>query len=150
MGRGRLCVSTPPWRVGSKNPRLFLFLFTINYQPSTLNLFPMDLADIQAFSARAAEVSLAPATILLGGTEYAANVPAPRVQEVLINGGAESTAVLSVRLSTTLHAGEPACFQDLRWKRPAEAEWTPLIWTIAEVKKSPIDAEWHLTCTPKN
>lgn len=111
----------------------------------------MNLAAIQAFSARAAAVSLAPAIVLIAGTEYPATVPEPRVLGNLIDGGEEiAAATLSARILLTDLATAPAVNQPLQWKRPAEATWRTTTWLIDEIRRSPIDAEWLITCSPKN
>ncbi len=111
----------------------------------------MDLADIQAFSKRGAELgsTLWAATVLLAGEEYAATVPDPRVSADL-EVGQTFAGLLVVRISTTLIEEKPAADQALQWKRPTEADWRSPKWWVDTVTKSPLDSEWVLSCSPKN
>jgi len=112
----------------------------------------MNAAAITAFSTRAAATGAAlwPATVLLGGVEYAAQVPEPKVMGNIISGGEESAGELVVRILVADLATRPSAQQELRWKRAGEAGYRAPRWWVDSVRKSPLDVEWVLVCTPKN
>jgi hypothetical protein len=112
----------------------------------------MDAGDLLNFSARTADLNgeLWPAVILLGGAEYAAAVPEPRVIPSLITGGEIMDGQLVARVKTSLMPTKPLDNQPLRWKRPGEATWRTEVWWVGDVTKSPLDVEWVIRCGPKN
>lgn len=112
----------------------------------------MDAESMREFSGRAAAVggSLWPGVVLLGGVEYAATVPEPRVQGSLVPGGEIGTGELVVRILKSVLVVEPGREQVLQWKRPAEAGWRTPKWWVDTVEGSPLDVEWVLRCSVKN
>jgi len=112
----------------------------------------MNSAQLQTFSARAAAVGAAlwPAVVLIDGVEYPATLPEPRASAGLITGGEEIEGSLAARVLLTDLPAKPALQQALRWKRPGDAAWNATVWWIDDVDRSPIDAEWRISCVPKN
>ena len=112
----------------------------------------MDANDLFAFSSRAAAVggALWPGIVLIDGEEYAATVPEPRMLTGLISGGETGEGSLVARVSLDILPIAPDANQELRWKRPGESSYRPRAWWIEDVRKSPIDTEWVITCVVKN
>lgn len=112
----------------------------------------MNSTDLLAFSTRAAATGaeLWPASVLIAGETYTATVPEPRVIGSLINGGEILEGTLTARVLVADLSTAPAANQQLQWKRPADATWRPEKWWIDDVKRSPLDVEWYITCSIKN
>lgn len=114
----------------------------------------MNAASIAAFASQsaAAGAALWPAVIVLGNAteEVPACVPEPRFEAILISGVEEISGALVARVKLTDLPDKPATQQALRWKRPGETGYRAQVWWIDQVKRSPLDSEWHIVCVPKN
>jgi hypothetical protein len=112
----------------------------------------MDLADLRAFSDHAATAgrSMCPARVLLAGVEYAATIPTPAVVGNLANGLTIDEGALVCRILLSDMPNRPMENQPLKWKRPGEENWQPVVWWVEAVTRAPQDVEWRLSCHPKN
>jgi len=113
----------------------------------------MTSSQLLAFNQRSAAtgVALWPAVVLIAGVEYDATLPQPRgFSGELIGGGEQVSGILTARVTKSQLVTAPAPYQDLKWKRPGAATWDTTTWWIEEVTGPPADAEWRITCSPKN
>jgi hypothetical protein len=114
----------------------------------------MNAASLAAFSARSAAVghALWPALVELATGTYAATLTEPsKFVGELIRGGEQMDGVLVARVIKALLPTAPVLHGKLRWKRPGELDWNKTAWQIDEITgDSPGDAEWRISCTPKN
>ena len=112
----------------------------------------MNADDLLAFSARSAVVGAAlwPGLVEIDGQVYTATVPEPRMITGLISGGETGEGSLVARVSVDILPIAPPANQPLRWKRPGESAYRVREWWIEDVRKSPIDQEWVISCVVKN
>lgn len=109
-------------------------------------------ADFAAFAASAAAAgqAMSPALVRIDGVTYTATVPTPRHTTELIPGAEITDGTLIARILISDLPTAPAENQKLEWKRPTESSWNSIVWFIRTVTRSPLDVEWHLSCTPHN
>lgn len=114
----------------------------------------MNASSLAAFSARSAAVghALWPALVELATGTYAATLTEPsKFTGEFIRGGEQIDGLLVTRIQKSQLPAAPALHGKLRWKRPGEAAWNATAWVIDEVTgENPADAEWRISCTPKN
>jgi hypothetical protein len=104
----------------------------------------MDAEDLRAFGEDAAEAgeALWGATVKIGGVEYPAEVPVPRVKGMLVAGGEALEAELVVRIRKAVCETCPAREKELLHDNKK--------WIIREATGNTVDAVWTLRCEPKN
>jgi hypothetical protein len=104
----------------------------------------MNAARLLAFDERAAAAgeALWPCVVRIGGTDYAAQAPKPRVNVIDLQGSTETVAELHVRLRKINHPEEPEIEQVLRAHGRD--------WWIREVRANDADAAWLLRCEARN
>ena len=104
----------------------------------------MNAAQLLAFDQRAATTgeALWPCIVRIGGTDYAAQAPKPRIVTLDVQGATETVAELHIRLRKDLHPEEPEIEQVLRAHGRD--------WWVREVRANDTDAAWLIRCEAKN